>query len=78
MLVIEHLASLFIALIKLEDGILPMSADNNQPDQKPYRAPTLNKLTPEEAQRLLESRAAAGDQEAKDLLDLLSSSSKET
>jgi len=49
-----------------------MSADNTEPDRKPYASPNLNKLTPKEAHLLLESQAAQGDEAAKDLLDILS------
>jgi hypothetical protein len=49
-----------------------MSADNTEPDRKSYASPNLNKLTPKEAHLLLESQAAQGNEDAKDLLDLVS------
>ena len=55
-----------------------MSADKTQPDRKPYASPSLAKLTPEEVRLLLESQAAQGDEDAKDLLDLLSPAPKVT
>jgi hypothetical protein len=55
-----------------------MSADNTQRDRKTYASPNLNKLTAKEAHLLLESQAAQGDEAAKDLLHLLSLTSKGT
>lgn len=40
-------------------------------DRKPYTPPELKKVTPEQAQLLLLRHASAGDQDAKELLELL-------
>ncbi len=47
-------------------------------NRKSYASPTLNKLQPEEAEVLLETQAKAGNNDAEDLLDLLSLVPKET
>lgn len=48
-----------------------MSADTKPVPKKPYASPKLSKLTPEDANLLLLDRTVQGNQEAKDLLDLL-------
>ena len=61
-----------------DNGFLLTNADKPIPDGKTYASPSLNKLTPEQAQLLLKSQAAQGNKDAKDLLDLLSQASKES
>ena len=43
----------------------------SQTCKKPYLAPRLNKLTPEQARLLLLGHATCGDQGAKDLLEMI-------
>jgi len=78
MLDIEVLQAFTRNLIITRRRFFLMSADNTQPDHKKYASPTLNKLTPKEAQLLLESQAAQGDKDARDLLDLMPLTSKAT
>ena len=44
--------------------------ESKDPKEKPYFPPTLTKLTPEQAKRLLADRKNCGEEEAADLLGM--------
>lgn len=48
-----------------------MANEGSRPQKKPYEQPTVTKLTREEAKLKLMERARMGDEQAKELLDIL-------